>query len=493
MRRKTTQQPIPGPPDPPDSVENGCDPETAAQWAHEQFAGARLPDKRLTKRLVRLGATLVQRPPDSLPQATQTWAETKAAYRLIENERVSKEAILQSVYEATARRCAGIEEILAIQDTTSLMFPRAREAAEDLGYVSDDDLPSLQMHSAMALRENGVALGLLRVNIWARDIAERGKKHERKKRPIEEKESAKWLDGIKSVQHVLDAELSPRDRPRVIHVMDREGDIHEVFEQIDKSSDGAVIRAAQNRRVVGEDQDLDYAHDLVRRQEPLAKRIVEVPRRPGRQARQAKVELRACPVLLNPRSSQRRRIALSLIEVREYDTPADEEPLHWLLWTTEPAASLEEVLRIIEIYKKRWRIEDFHLTLKSGCEVEKLRMHRGERIAKTIAIYAPMAARIVELRDLARTEPEAPCTEVLSEPEWRALWNAIHDEPPSLTADPPNIRQAVLWIGRLGGHLNRKGDGMPGVTTLWRGLRDLGLLAKQYQSIQNFFLNRFTS
>ena len=144
---------------------------SAWDWASEQFGAARLGDERLTRRLVQVAATCAQRPGDSLPQATGNWAATKGAYRLIENPRVQAEAILHSTCQATARRCRGRETILALQDTTTLTFPTARAAAADLGYVSDLELPTLEMHSTLAVRENGVALGLLDVQIWARDQA----------------------------------------------------------------------------------------------------------------------------------------------------------------------------------------------------------------------------------------------------------------------------------------------------------------------------------
>ena len=122
--------------------------------------------------------------------------------------------------------------------------------------------------------------------------------------------------------------------------------------------------------------------------------------------------------------------------------------------------------------------------LKSGCLTEAVWFHTASRIEKVLALYSPVVARILQLRDLARLEPESPCTEALSENEWRALWTHIHKRPASAKTPAPTLRQAVLWIGRLGGHLNRKGDGMPGVKTLWRGWRDLEMLTNIYISFQ---------
>jgi hypothetical protein len=450
-----------------------------ALWASEQFGRAELGDKRLTARLVAVGAALGERPSDSVPQASGSWAATKGAYRLIENKRVRKEPIFQSVFEATAGRCAGRGLIYSVQDTTDLTFPTAREAAAQMGYVNDSDIGAMHLHSALALDEDGVALGLLDAQMWSRDPATRGKKRQRHERPIEEKESAKWLRGIAAVGQAINAGAPAQRRPRIIHIFDREGDVHRVFEDIAKASHGAVIRAMQDRRVADGEHDVERAYERLSGQAPLGRRIVAVPRKGVRAGRSATVVLRSCQVTLAPGAARHRRnppVSLWLVEALEENSPAGCEPLHWRLWTTEPAGSMSEAARVLAIYTLRWKIEDYHLALKSGCAVEELRMHTAERIAKTIAIYAPVAARLVELRDRARATPQAPCTDVITDQEWRVLWTMVQKQLPAPDTPVPTIRQAVLWIGRLGGHLGRKGDGMPGVKTLWQGLRDLQLV-----------------
>ena len=120
-----------------------------------------------------------------------------------------------------------------------------------------------------------------------------------------------------------------------------------------------------------------------------------------------------------PGAANRRQkdITLSLVEVWEPDAPEGEKPLRWLLWTTESIKTFADALRIVEIYKLRWRIEDFHKVLKSGCQIEEVRFHTTQRIRKAIALYSPVAVRILALRDLARREPDAPATRILSDLE----------------------------------------------------------------------------
>jgi hypothetical protein len=121
------------------------------------------------------------------------------------------------------------------------------------------------------------------------------------------------------------------------------------------------------------------------------------------------------------------------------------------------------------------------LTLKSGCRAEALELETADRLTKAVMLYSMIAVRIVALRDLARQEPDAPCTTILSDDAWRALYAKFEKKAPDLDTPVPTVRQAILWIGRLGGHLNRKRDGMPGVRTLWRGWRDLTILVAGYR------------
>ena len=155
--------------------------------------------------------------------------------------------------------------------------------------------------------------------------------------------------------------------------------------------------------------------------------------------------------------------------------------MHWLLWTLEPAATAEEALEVVRKYTCRWPIEEVHLVIKSGCRVESLQLETWDGLEKAVRVNAAVAARIVLLRDLARETPEAPALEVLEADEVEVLVNHF-GKGKAIASTDLTIRQAVLWIGRLGGHLNRKGDGMPGVRTLWRGLHDLTLLVAGFRA-----------
>jgi hypothetical protein len=277
--------------------------------------------------------------------------------------------------------------------------------------------------------------------------------------------------------------LPEAERPRLVHVMDREGDIHEVLEAIAGTTDGFVIRSTYNRRIDG---PLGHAHDAVGVAPVLGVQAVEVPAQHGQARRTATLELRAVSVTIQPSrnyrvQADRQPVPCGLVEAREFGAPPDATPLHWLLWTTEAVTTPAEVVEVLRQYRLRWRIEDFHLILKSGCRIEELELETAERLTKAVTLYSAVAVHLLSLRDLARREPEASCTVILSEDAWKALWIHTHKKRLTAKVQVPTVRQAVLWIGRLGGHLNRKRDGMPGVRTLWRGYRDLTLLVMGYR------------
>lgn len=451
-------------------------------WARNIFLSARFPDKRLNARAAQIIAGMVAKPADSIPQTYSKWSGAKGAYRFIENDRVTTEAIAEPISDAAARACAPFNTILAIQDTTGATFPKAG-AMSGLGPVNGTQAKGMYLHTTLAVDLDGLALGVLDLQCWARAPKETGKarKHH-KERPIEEKESAKWLRGIAAARGAQAKNPMRGEERRVIHVFDREGDIHQVFEEILKSeTDGAVIRAVQNRNVEG-----GKAHAKVRAAPVLAAYEIQPPRSQGQSSRPpAHVEVRACSMTLAPpqRHGPRRPLELTLVEVWEPAPPEGvKEPLHWLLWSTEEATTAAQALRVVGIYKLRWRIEDFHTVLKCGCGIEELRFETAQRTAKAIYLYAPVAVRILQLRDLSRAKPAICCTSILSDSEWRALWTHIHQRPPPASEPPPTLGQTTRWIGSIGGHLGRKGDGTPGMRSLWRGWRDLSIMAELFQA-----------
>jgi hypothetical protein len=407
-------------------------------------------------------------PTDSIPQAAGDWGQTKATYRFLANERVTSTALGDGLARDTARLCQDQEVVLAVQDTTSLNLTPNDSIAE-LGPIDSGGLArGLLLHTTLALTELGSVTGVLGQQCWARpQPGQPGP---------QEKESGKWIDGIDQARQALhEAGDQP---PRVIHIMDREGDVYDVLQWIDDTGDSAIIRCAQNRLV---EEPLRVAHAAVRARPVLDSQWLSVPRSHGKPAREAWVEVRVLETHLTPDHEKYPHawaMKWTLIEVWEPDPPPGEKALHWLLWTREPATTADEVWEVVRKYTCRWPIEEFHEALKSGCRIEALRLETWEGLLKAVVLYSGVAARIVSLRDRSREEPDSPATVLLSEEECTVLMARCGK---GNLAAVLTLRQAVLWIGRLGGHLNRKGDGMPGIRTLWRGMRDLELLVQGFR------------
>jgi transposase-like protein/transposase Tn5 family protein len=451
-------------------------------WAAQVAAATPLPDGRLNTRLERLLTHLADKPLDAIPQALPDDHQAKATYRFLANPRVRRDDLLTGWRATTAQALRGHDVIFVAHDTATFNYSTLKQTT-GLGYISDlEAARGFHCHSSLALRRDGVALGLLHQYYWVRTEL----KHARPQgRSLPDKESIKWLHGLDATAGALET-LPVAERPRVVHLLDREGDIHEVFVKVLQLGHGAIIRRYRNRNVAEEPGDADEAMVGAPR---VARLRLQLPAGHGRKPRAAVVELRSRALTLAPHSHHergRQPLRLTMVEVREVGAPAGvDEPVHWLLWTTEPARTRKQILGIVRAYALRWRVEDFHLVWKQGCRVEQLQLETRQRLEKALILYAGVAVRLLRLRDLARQEPTAPCTEVLQTEEWHALYAHFHGEAASAATPVPTIAQAVQWIGRLGGHLGRRRDGRPGVRTLWRGWRDLALLVAGYRAGQH--------
>lgn len=444
-------------------------------WVGQELAAVSLGDRRLERRLRTLVEQFARQPTASIPQACGDWAPTKAAYRFFNNSKVSHGSILAGHRQACLERVAQEKLILVLQDTTSLDYTH-HPHTRDLGPLENPNHQGMFVHSSLAASTAGVPLGLLDQQVWTRDHEAVGQRHGRKKRPIEEKESFKWLKGLRASLKGLPAQVC------VVTVADREADIFDFFLEAEKQKTQVLVRAAWNRRLT---DPPGYLWDEVARMPVRGRFTVEVGRAKDRLPREASVAVRFTKVTVRPprhRLDEPGLYPLSLytIEVREENPPPGEEPLHWLLLTNRPVQSFEQARRYVRWYGLRWLVERYHFVLKSGCRIEARQLETAERLQRCLGVYAIVAWRLLWLTYQARTTPEAPCTVALETHEWQALYCYIHrtSTPP---AEPPSLNQAVRWIGQLGGFLGRKRDGEPGVKVLWRGWQRLHDIAETWR------------
>jgi hypothetical protein len=390
----------------------------------------------------------------------------KGGYRFLNNKKVTHGGITAVEREATQQRIAATETpvILAVQDTTEFNFA-GRAALSGLGVLSDNQTPGFMAHTTLAVSVDGVPLGVLDQQVWSRPVAEPKAKNAHQKRPITEKESFKWIQGLNGA---LPATKS------VITVCDREGDVYELFQYAHDVEQHFIVRATNDR-------SLKDAPTLKKQlaQTPVSRTYtIPVRRQDNRQAREATVELRMTSVTLKPPKNRTRAqqvipleaLTVQVVEVIEVAPPADvAKPIHWILLTTLAVDTLDDAYRIVRYYGYRWLIERFHYVLKSGgCHFEDSQLRSVEALHRLLGVCSRVAWRLLWLTYQARQTPEADCTVALSTVEWQALM-AFATKSPLPPQQPPSLREAVRAIAKLGGFIGRKSDGEPGVKVLWRG------------------------
>jgi hypothetical protein len=330
----------------------------------------------------------------------------------------------------------------------------------------------------MAFSLNRTPLGILGLQIWARDEAARGSKKERRKRPVCEKESNKWLVGLSQAQS------GTSESQRLLVVGDRESDIYALFVAARRPNVELLVRLAHNRALGGEDKEQRYIIDALERATIIGEYEVEIARQGSRPERTAKLEVRITRVCLkSPRVGVDKysagQVEVSLIWARETVGAEVEEPLEWILLCTEIVEDLSSAREMIQAYTVRWGIEEFHRVLKSGCRVEQIQFDTVEAMLPVIGVLAGVAWRVLYLTKQARSCPEMDASEVASEGEIEALnrWLLVKRKKGSIGT----IKDFVTAVAILGGFLGRKSDGEPGTKTVWQGLRNLETLVMGYR------------
>jgi hypothetical protein len=441
-------------------------------WAEEEFGQVRLRDRRHRERLCVVARDFFARPQANIPQACQDRAKTKAAYRLFEHKTVKMDTLLAAHYQSTMERIARekIPVVLAVQDTTSFNYDTHVEM-EGLGPINTrvDGAQGILMHGTMAYTAQGTAMGLVDVQVWARDPKQFGKSAQRYQRPIEQKESYKWL---KSFQGAARLQRQLGSATTVVSVGDREADIYELFwlAQKDPLNPKLLVRAESDRRV----QDANMCLWQYMETQPVAgERLLRIPRRKGRAARDARLEIRFAQVELRAPKHKPTLGPLTVwaVYVTEVHAPSPKEAVEWMLLTTVEVNNFEQALEKIDWYKKRWGIEEYHRTIKSVCRIESRQLGDRSVWENCLAIDLVVAWRIEHIKKISRESPQAPCTVAFDEQEWQALF-VLRNRGQPLPSIAPSMHQMTRWTAELGGFLGGKNEN-PGSTTLGRGLQHL--------------------
>ena len=433
------------------------------EWIAAELADQNIGDKRLNKRLAKLMENLCRDASLSIPCANSCWADTLAAYRFFDNDRVNFDSILSGHKASTLKRIQAEPVVLIPQDTTFLNFA-TDDKSKSMGTLRSKNTNQQLLHTSIAITPSRINLGVVDGSMWQRDEQSTGGSRATKK--IEDKESHRW---IYHYQKACEIQSQSPDTT-VVSLADREGDIHEWFQYAETVAPehraSYIIRAKANRALELEDDRISL-WDHMNTLKCLGKYSVNVPKRNGEPGREANVDVFASEVQLAGKGKKRKSLFLHAVYVKERNPPAGIKGIEWMLLTDLPVEDFTQARVVIEYYRCRWEIETYFRVMKGSCEVENNRLRTETRMLNCIAVYMIISWRLHTITMLTRRFPERPCTDAFSDKEWTILWRIKTKEAPPET--PPSLLEVTRMLAQLGGFLARKGDGEPGVKTIWQG------------------------
>ena len=446
-------------------------------WAEQNFGSCELGDVRRTRRAVQYAALVAAKPEGSTPMQVEKWSDLKAVYGMLANEQVTFAALTQPHFALTREQCSQHPHVLLIDDTTEVNFGQ-RAPIKGLGMLNHEQHQGFLLHSSLALdARHGEVLGLAGQTIRHRRRVKREHANVRLKRA--DRESRLWGD-------VIDQVGPPPEDVRFTHVCDRGADNFEVLCHFHQQRCDFVVRAAQLTRSVIVGTEKMSLQEALAAAPVLGTYKLHVPQSTKQQARTALVEVRAVQAVLpKPRNTSPyvkqsgiRSIAMWAVEVREVKPhsgwPKKQQPLHWVLLTSHECATFDQAWEVIGMYERRWTIEEFHKGLKTGCNLEGRQYTTAHSLETVTAILSVTAVRLLQIKTLAKREPERPA-ETLVPLSWLRALSTLRNK------DITTIRQFVRELASLGGFLGRKSDGEPGWITLWRGFDKLSLILRGLQ------------
>lgn len=449
---------------------------------------APLGNVKRTRRAQEMGVALSKKPELSLPKVFADEADLEAAYRFIRNPLCDWRELLSAHMERTLSRAERQEEVLVAHDTTDVSFTRywPETMRSHMASLSSRTQGFL-LHASIAVTGVGPALPLGVVDMqpfvhqtgldpddteseefWDKEFGLFDNEHERWFRAVAATDDAMGVHGVEP-----------------IHVMDRETDSYGLLSWMEHNGFRFVVRGNTHRRLRAKDglRKMGVVEVELGERFPL-RAGKKLKTHPTRRARVARLTVHAGEVTLNRASkaknaswspggfdSQPKRLTLNLVEAIEEHPPAGEAGVRWLLLTTEPIDTPDDALIIIEWYRRRWLIEEYFKSLKTGCRLEKRQMESMDNMLRILALLLPAAWRLLLLRAVADEAPETRWTYLLTRLEFRILTRAV---PKAKLTPEATVAQCVAAIAKFGGHLPRNGP--PGWQTLhagWRRLQDL--------------------
>lgn len=451
----------------------------------EQIKGLSFVDDRLRQRYeLSLSGIQAKDCSQSFPNLIKDTYTLKGFYRFINNTRVTQSTFIEGYGRGLAsyskQQAEQSDAWYLVHDT---MYVEYNDRELDLGYTQGEDTNGLLLHHGLLLDAHHVPLGLLHQGVIHRDREGFGKGKECKNKPIEDKESFKWLEGIQAGKR-----FSEDTKRKLIHILDREADISEVINSFLKDQPvepGFIIRARHDRSTLTHDQ---RGHEEDVSLFRLFKKIKQ-----GANRKKVKRTLRnkdgkpyetECWLRYDSYKFRGIEKPITCVHLEEVSPTEASKITEWYLLTNLPVKGFEQAEQVVEDYTKRWTIEDFHKCYKTGCSIEKRQFDSKDPLCTVIGFLGLLAIQLLRSRYYARTDPEASFETVVTQKEAQELARKSakkYLKPIDLTiAKEGTVLWWVLLLGRMGGHQGYKSKGLPGWQTLWKGLNYFNNLLEGY-------------
>lgn len=434
------------------------------------FGRADLGDARSVRRAVGLAEALAQSPSSSLPKIWSTPAELEAGYRFLRNPRTNFERLMEPVQQAARESALAERRVLVLHDTTDVTCPSAEP--QDVGFLQTGKA-GFYVHHALCVSDDGTRrpLGMLWSQLWGRAQRSQGRGSRvagSELSKLEQRESDRWLEGV------TEAQLWAEGCEQVVHVMDREADMFRLFEHMQQLGTDFVVRLRHDRRTEGGPLSQALAAEPAKLQREVSLSAREgktMPSHPhkARGARNATLLVRSSVVEVRPPNfmPDAEPVELNVVQVLEENPPRGAAPVAWVLATSLPVKTRAQLERVIDIYRARWVIEEFHKALKTGCMFEKRQLESFGSITSLLALCYPIACELLRVRSRAR-QRGLPATYVFRQSQLDCL--RAHPKARPLS-DNPTADEVLAVIAGLGGHIKRNGP--PGWQTLAAGYAQL--------------------
>lgn len=457
-----------------------------ARHKKQLIASADLGDERLNKRLGGCFEAFAHHMEESIPSAMQDVHQAKAVYRFYQNERVSYQKLLHAERGASLSGKTS-QRRLFIQDTTDLTFTGSR-SADDLGCMRRAQQKGMYLHNHLVVSTQGVPIGLFSQHYYTRKADSLGKKQQRKRDPIEKKESYRWLQQWYALQDFMTDQVASE----AIMVADREADIHEILQSRQPPHCHYLIRSRDNRKLVGSPSDGQdcYLWDVLGTSPERGHYPLDLTDEKTGKTRTCQVAVRyGCYTVQAPYRTKKQGkcqpVTLYALEAKQINPKG--EALCWRLLSSWPIKSVADAKMLIRYYSYRWRIERLHYIMKSGAKVEALQLATAEQLQKAITLLSMVSAHLLQLMHYARLHPELSISQLgIAPSEWQALQAYQRQGNTNQLADhPPSVEQWIRRLTALVGFKASKRQPFPGVKRLWMALRKWHHIYQGFRLAQN--------